>query len=63
MILEVSRRISLAGKISEGIPALSGPPQHVAAATPRRAQELISQSDTADLRSLAQAALPNLYWA
>jgi hypothetical protein len=60
MILEASRRLGLAGKISEGIPKLSGPPQHVVATTPRRAKEPMSQSDRVDLRSLTQAALPNL---
>ena len=59
-ILEASRRLGLAGEISEGIPKLSGPPQHVVATTPRRAKEPMSQSDRVDLRSLAQAALPNL---
>ena len=63
MILEVSRRIGLAGKLSEEIPALSGPPHHDGATTPRRAWSLFCQSDKADLRSLAEAALPNLYWA
>ena len=63
MILEASRRLGLASKLSEGIPALSGPPHHVGATTPRRAKEPMSQSDRVDLRSLTQAALPNLLGA
>jgi hypothetical protein len=62
-ILEVSRQLSLTGKISEGMPALSGPSPHEAANLHAERRSLFCQSDKADFRSLAEAALPNLFWA
>ena len=63
MNLEVSRGVDLASKFSE-----ESPVDTIGVATPFRCHgpcraELISQSNRVDLRSLAQAALPNVFRA
>ena len=63
MILEVSREADLASKLSEDTPDAIGFATPCRCHTPRRAKESVTQSDKADFRSLAEAALPNLFWA
>ena len=62
-ILEVSREADLASKFSEEMPYAIGFATPFWCQSPRRASESATQSNNADLRSLAEAALPNFFWA
>jgi len=65
MNLEVSRRMSLTGKFSEGMPTTLGPSPQSAANLHAERRGLFCQSDTAPPKSKVrrQAALPALCWA